>query len=99
MKRSILHATYAVALIAASLYGGWWLGKFISSFPFEFPLWLLEMIEAGMHAAGAPDPLDPEIIEIFGLMTLFVACCIVVAIALGIALFLLRRYLKKRRAS
>lgn len=52
-----------------------------------------------MHAAGAPDPLDPEIIEIFGLMTLFVACCIVVASALGIALFLLRRYLKKRRAS
>ena len=51
-----------------------------------------------MHVAGAPDPLDPEIIEIFGLMTLFIACCIVVSIVLGIGLFVLRRYLKKRRA-
>lgn len=98
MKRLMHRVAYVIVFFAASVFGGWWLGKFISSFPFEFPLWLLETIEAGMHVAGAPDPLDPEIIEIFGLMTLFIACCIVVSIVLGIGLFVLRRYLKKRRA-
>ena len=99
MKRSILRATYVIAFIVASLYGGWWIGELTSSISFEMPLWLAYTIEAGMHLAGAPDPLDPEIIEIFGLILLWLAYSIlVVAIALGICLFLLRRYLKKRRA-
>jgi hypothetical protein len=99
MKRSILRATYVIAFIVGSVYGGWWIGELTSSISFEMPLWLAYTIEAGMHLAGAPDPLDPEIIETFGLMLLWLAYSILVAIVLGIGLFLLRRYLKKRRAS
>ncbi|SEJ41175.1 hypothetical protein [Paraburkholderia diazotrophica] len=96
MKRLLRRVAYSLAFAAASVIGGWWLGKAISSFSFEMPYWLDVMIRAGMRLAGAPDPLEPEDIETFGLMALWLACCIVVAALLGIALFLLRRDLKKR---
>jgi hypothetical protein len=98
MKRLVRRVAYTITFIAASVIGGWWLGKTLSSFSFEMPYWLDVTIRAGMHLAGAPDPLDPEDIETFGLLSLWFACCVAVAAVLGIALFLSRRNLKKRRA-
>jgi hypothetical protein len=98
MKRAMLRAAYVIAFIAASIFGGWWLGKLISQFSFEMPDWLATTIETAMYGAGATDPLDPEDIETFGLMALFLACCIGGAIVLAIALWGWRQYRKKRRA-
>ncbi len=98
MKRATLRVSYVIAFIAASVFGGWWLGKLTSSFSFEMPLWLASTIESGMYLAGATDPLDPEDVETFGLISLSFAYCIVVAALLGIDLLVWRRYRKKRRA-
>ncbi|WP_118180215.1 hypothetical protein [Paraburkholderia phosphatilytica] len=98
MKRAFQRTVSTLAFIAASIVGGWWLGKFISMFSFEMPIWLAIAIKAVMHLAGATDPIDPDDIELLGLFGLFLACCIVVAVVLAIALAAVRRYLKRRRA-
>jgi hypothetical protein len=98
MKRALSRLICAPVFIAASIVGGWWLGRLTSSFSFEMPLWLVSTIKAGMHLAGANDPLDPENIETFGLFALWFTYSVVVAVMLWIALRLLRRYWKKRRA-
>jgi ABC-type multidrug transport system fused ATPase/permease subunit len=98
MKRLFRRAVSLIAFITASVVGGWWMGKALSSFSFEIPYWLDVAIRAGMHLAGIPDPLDPEDIETIGLFALWLAYSLVVAAILGGALFQLRRYLKKRRA-
>jgi hypothetical protein len=97
MKRAIQRLTFALVFIAASIVGGWWLGRLTSSLSFEMPLWLASIIKAGMHIAGATDPLDPEDVETFGLFALFLAYCVAVSIVLAIALLLLRRHLNARR--
>ncbi|WP_118180214.1 hypothetical protein [Paraburkholderia phosphatilytica] len=97
MKRLIQRLIYALAFVSASVIGGWWLGRLLSPISFGMPLWLDIMIEAGMHLAGATDPLDPEDIELIGLFILFLAYCIIVGVVLAVALRTLRRYIKKRR--
>ena len=98
MKQALSRLVGALAFIVISIFGGWWLGRLTSSFSFEMPLWLVSTIKAGMHLAGASDPLDPEDIETFGLFALLFAYSIAVAIVLWIALRLLRRYREKWRA-
>jgi hypothetical protein len=99
MKRAIHRIGCVVAFVVASIFGGWCLGALTSSITFEMPLWLASTIETGMYLAGATDPLDPEVIEIFGLLLLWIAYSIISAVVLWIALSTLRRYVGKRRAS
>ncbi|MFP6561186.1 hypothetical protein WJ542_23190 [Paraburkholderia sp. B3] len=98
MNRLLRRAAYLIAFIAASVVGGWWIGKALSSFSFEMPYWLDVTIRAGMHLTGMHDPLNPEDIETIGLFALWLIYSLVVAAMLGIVLSGLRRYLKKRRA-
>jgi hypothetical protein len=98
MKRLTWRVTGVIAYIAASIVGGWGLGKTFSALEFEIPFWLDVTIRAGMHMAGARDPLDPEDIETFGLFTLWLAYSLLVAVVLGIVLFLVRRYRETHRA-
>jgi hypothetical protein len=99
MKRVVHHIARVVAFVVASIFGGWCLGTLTSSISFEMPLWLASTIETGMYWAGATDPLDPEVIEIFGLLLLWIAYSIITAVVLWIALSTLRRYLGSRRPS
>jgi hypothetical protein len=99
MRRAVHHIVCVVAFVVASIFGGWCLGKLTSSISFEMPLWLASAIERGMYLARATDPLDPEAVEIFGLLLLWIAYSIITAVLLSMALLMLRRYLRRRRAS
>ncbi|NIF53008.1 hypothetical protein [Burkholderia sp. Ax-1724] len=97
MKRIVWCTACVLAFLGASVAGGWWLGELLSPFSFDMPYWLDVTIRAGMHLVGVPDPLDPDDIETIGLFLLFLTYCIVVAVVLSSALFMLKRHLKKHR--
>jgi len=71
-------------------------GAFICRFSFEMPYWLDVSIRELLHLAGQQEPLDPGDIETMGLLALFLACCLAVAIVLGASLRVLRGKLRKR---
>jgi hypothetical protein len=96
MKRQLRSIAYALAFVFASFVGGWCLGAFICRFSFEMPYWLDVSIRALLHLAGQQEPLDPGDIETMGLLALFLACWLAVAVVLGAGLRVLRGTLRKR---
>ena len=97
MKSVSLRIAYVVGFIAASCIGGFYLGAFISRFPFWVPGWLFYPVHAALQLGSLNEIDSDDGIEVLCDTFLWIAASSVVALALRLASALIRRHVRRQR--
>jgi hypothetical protein len=93
-------AAFVLANIAVAIVGGWWLAQFVATLPFEMPQWLDSAIRAGIRITGSVQLDNTDDIETIAAIVCFVACSVLVGLALvGINLVVRDCLARRRRTS
>ena len=78
-------AAYILANVLAALIGGWWLGQFVGTLPYEMPPWLDSAIRLGIRLMGSTQLDNTDDIETIAIIVIFVLCSALVGALLALA--------------
>ncbi|MEM5387388.1 hypothetical protein VSR68_27855 [Paraburkholderia phymatum] len=83
---------FIAAFITCTIGGGWLLACFVTSFPFEMPVFLYRLIRFSIAVSGYDGLDNPEDIQTLGLVCLVVACWLVAALTFWLAMLAISRW-------
>jgi hypothetical protein len=84
--------SFIAAFFVSTIGGGWLLACFVTSFPFDMPVFLYRLIRLSIAVSGHDELDNPEDIQTLGLMCLVVACWLVAALTLWLAMLAISRW-------